>query len=179
VSSVLPDGSVDLTRQGALDWVHWGYRYEGAVDRKAGTAQIDTRVLGAQPLHQYTQTSVTYSWSDGTPTTNIDGTRTGIYTLGEGNGFQIMAPADRARRTLTVYLSGFGADFRVGAELSDGSAAAYNEVILHSGVNENLFREYSFTYSAASADQTLKVTWIDFHDLYGGGNVTLESATLN
>jgi hypothetical protein len=174
----VPDGIVDLTQAGPADWVHWGRFDQTSVDRKSGAPLIDAAMIGGELLHQYTATAVTYSWNDGTPTAQAAGTHTGIYVLGQGNGFEISAPADRRRRTLRVYLSGWGADFRVTAQLSDGSAQSYSEIIPNPGDTKNVFRLYTFEYSSNLDGQSLTVTWTDNRDKFGGGNVTLESATL-
>jgi hypothetical protein len=45
-----------------------------------------------------------FSWSDGTPTTAVTNTTTGVYVIGLNNGFQITVPASMAIRTLKLYI---------------------------------------------------------------------------
>jgi hypothetical protein len=171
--------AVDLTAEGTLDWLHWGLVFETSVDRKSGASELgELTQIGSADLHQYINSAVTYSWSDGAPTASVAGTTNGIYALGEDNGFALSAPALVTPRTLRVYVSSFGADFSITAQLSDGSAAPFFERVIHSGKPSSVYRMYTFVYSSPNPDTTLDVSWVDDHDHFGGANVTAEAATL-
>ena len=63
-----------------------------------------------------------FTWTDGTPTGAASNSTTGIYISGQNNGFQIMATADTALRTLKVYVGAWRTQGQFQAHLSDGSA---------------------------------------------------------
>jgi hypothetical protein len=175
-------GVVDLTSVGTLDWAHWGLWSEKSVTRKAGITSLitDLTTIGTTTqLHQYTDNHVIFSWSDGAPTATHSGSSTGVFILGEGNGLSIDAPADGTVRTLRIWLSGFGCDFQVGAHLSDGSDWDYNDTVINPNpMNVGIYKVYTFVYKSLNPGQTLKVRWTDVKDHFGGGNVTLQAATL-
>src|SRR5688572_25272449 len=70
----IPTGTdVNLTAEGALDWVHWGLVTESGLNRKAGvTPQISDFVpIGINGPYRYADNFNGYSWSDGTPTASV------------------------------------------------------------------------------------------------------------
>jgi PKD repeat protein len=146
--------AVDLTATGTLDWVQW----PGSV-RKAGVApQISgpTRV-GRGAVAAPASGLGTLRWSDGTPAAS-GATNEGVSVSGIGRGFAITVPADTTPRTLTLFVAATSAAGRLSARLSDGpvadfvSSPARKPGTSWSGV-------YTLTYRAASAGQTLRVTW--------------------
>jgi hypothetical protein len=177
---------VNLTREGEIDWVHWGLYTETSLDRKANVVpQIgDFTVLdspaGFAFVYQFSDNATGYSWNDGTPTPGVTNTTTGVWAYGTpliGSGFQMTAPADPATRTIKVYVGTFAARGRFEAFLSDGSARGYT--------NSSLFNSlggpggfYTITYAAASAGQELVMRWTLQMPSRPEGNVTLQAATL-
>ena len=122
------------------------------------------RISGGNPF--------SYTWSDGTP--NVTGsTATGVYISGASRGFQITVPADTTPRILTIYVGVYATQGRLVAHPSDSSAADYVDTSLSSGAS--VPRAYTFNYQAASAGQTLTVT---FTNVGSGGNVNLQAAYL-
>jgi hypothetical protein len=172
--------SVNLTTEGTGDWIHWGARENGLVDRKASVgAQIsDLTLLGENAIERFADNYTGFSWTDGTPTTRVTNTTTGVYVPGLTNGFELTIPADRTSRTLKIYVGLYAARGRFQAWLSDFSAKAY----AHSGLSNfygNDYGVYTLTYAAASAGQALRVRYraSELFDL-DYGNVTLQSASL-
>lgn len=177
---------VNLSREGEIDWVHWGLYTETSLDRKAGVAaQISDFTVVDSPagfayVYQFGDNASGYSWNDGTPTSVVVDTTTGVWAYGTpliGSGFQISVPADSATRTLKVYVGTYGARGQMVASLSDGSVRAYT--------NTSLFNQaggpggyYTFTYSAASAGQQLIIRWTLLTPARPDGNVTLQAAAL-
>ena len=95
------------------------------------------------------------------------------------NGFLLSVPADSQARTLKVYVGLYAAQGVFQAYLSDFSAPAFTDSSL-SSFYDNLYAVYTLNYAAASAGQSLRVTYTaktlfdaDF------GNVTLQAATLS
>ena len=189
--SVLPGGSltslfgvqtaaVDLSAEGTQDWAHWGLSAEPGFDHKdGGGSQLSNyTVLGAVAAARYSDLSYAHVWNNGTPTTSATAT-TGVFVSGAaGNGFRITAPADTNLRTLRLYVGAWCAQAQFRAELSDGSAPAdANEFVLTPTGTAN--HVYEITYKAASAGQTLTVSYTlkeNYNPPYG--NVTLQAATL-
>jgi hypothetical protein len=164
-------GTVNLTQEGTSDWIHWGV---AGLNRKAAvSAQISNYgVVGSGPIMSYTNDPRTLTWSDGTPTAGGSDNE-GIYINSSQNGFSFTAPADTIIRTLTVHVGGWFSGGTFTAHLSDISAPDYVDITaLASGQYD---RNYTLTYSAASAGQTLTITWVNTSI---GGNVTLNGAAL-
>ncbi len=164
-------GNANLTAEGTNDWVHWG---DGSLTRKAGvTPQIsDYSVVGSGGVSFYSNDPRALSWNDGTPTAS--GTNNnGVYINALQNGFSFTAPADGGTRVLTVHVGGWLSGGTLTAHLSDKSAADF--VDSTTPANGQYDRNYTLTYNAASAGQTLTVSWVTTS---GGGNVTLNGAAL-
>jgi hypothetical protein len=170
--------SVDLTAVGDEDWAVWGYANNGtstslAPDvRKAGGTAIGNLAnidpAPSAPLRGLGSSGSPFllSWSDGGSQTSAAGVQTGIQHDGQqtqtstlGKGFSFDVPADATPRTLRVYVATNRANGQLTASLSDGSAPAYVDTLplavdVRSGV-------YTIHYSAASANQTLHVRWVE------------------
>ena len=161
-----------LTTEGPADWVHWG---DASLNRKAGvTAQISTySVVGSGGVHSYGNDPRALSWSDGTPTATGSNSN-GLYISGAKNGFSFTAPADTTTRVLTVHVGGWNSSGTLTAHLSDGSAADF--VDSTTAASGQYDRNYTLTYNAASAGQTLTISWVM---AAGAGNVTLNGAALS
>jgi hypothetical protein len=164
--------AVNLTAEGGLDWAHWG---DGSLNRKAGvTAQISSdSVIGAGSVLTYTNDPRPVSWTDGTPTPAGGNNMNGIYINGAGQGFSFTAPAGTTARTLAVHVGGWNSGGTLTAHLSDGSAPDFVDVT--TAASGQYDRNYTLCYSAGTAGQTMKVSWVMSS---GNGNVTLNAAAL-
>ncbi len=164
--------AANLTTLGAADWIHWG---TSPLTRKNGvTTQISTySVVGTGSVQTYNNDPRTLTWTDGTPTASGSDSD-GVYINSLQNGFSFTAPADTTQRVLTVYAGGYFGGGTLSAHLSDGSASDYVDVT--ATVSGSYDRNYTLTYKAASAGQTLTVSWINTS---GTGNVTLNGAALS
>ena len=171
---------VNLTAEGTADWLHWGARTNGGLDRKAGVVQQlgDYTTIGANSVDRYADNYTGFSWTDGTPTANATNTTTGVFIPGLTNGFELSAPADTATRTLKIYVGLYAAKGHLQVWLSDFSARAYTDTSL-SNFFGNAYAAYTLNYAAASAGQALKVRFTA-KEIYDSdfGNVTLQAATL-
>ena len=172
-----PSGTQTLTSLGTSDWADWGLTSANSFNHKAtGGGQISNyTAVGTGSASQYSTNPFGFTWTDGTPTTSATNSSTGLYVSGQGNGFQITAPADTTQRTLSVYVGVWSAQGQIVAHLSDGSAADYVDTSLNnpSATTPGL---YTFTYRAGSSGQTLTVTFTQVNNTIG--NVTLQAATL-
>lgn len=182
VTSSASPATVDLTAQGASDWAHWGYGTAGDFDHKAaGNGQISNfSSVGLNVPTQYGSGAISYRWSDGLNGNGrhpmVSATSTGIYVL--GGGFKISAPADTRVRRLRLYVGMYDASGQLDASLSDNSAATYSDHPYTSSNNSPVDVEYVITYAAGAPGQTVTVQWTVFNSALGG-NVTLQSATLD
>lgn len=166
--------SVNLTTEGTVDWIHWG---DAALERKAGVLpQLSTFTIvspGPGTINYQNDPRPT-SWTDGTPNASGLNNRNGVYLKNLGEAFSITAPADLSVRTLTVHVGGWNSGGTLTAHLSDGSAADFIDVT--PGLPNQYDRNYTLTYQAANAGQTITVNWMMSS---GAGNVTLASASLH
>jgi uncharacterized membrane protein len=173
--AVTPSGTVNLTAEGALDWAHWGLSSVSSFDHKAAvTSQISNFTSSGSTAYQFSNNPLGYTWTDGTPTASANNTTTGVFT-GQPGAFSITVPADTTPKRLRLYAGAYDAQANITAHLSDNSAADYSDNSLFSN-NGTVLGVFTIDFRAASSGQTLTVTLTD--TLSGGGNVTLEAATL-
>jgi hypothetical protein len=173
--------TANLTQEGSSDWVHWGIAFgaPGLKDRKSGvTAQISNYTqIGTLQLGTINPDARTLTWTDGTnSTTGSDVTAVYIDSNSghAGNGFTLTVPADTATRTLILHLGGQDGGGMLTAALSDLSATAYQDTsVTQSGKWD---RNYTLSYKANAAGQTLTVTWVS---ATASGNVSLAGAALS
>ena len=125
ISTELAPGSVDLAQIGARDWVAFGVdNTEGkgalkAVKRRDGANLIgDLSEFGEGYLSSTPGAPIRVNRPDG-------GSNAGLWWNGKGHGVEFSVPANGQQQTLRLYVSGLnGADGRLEARLSDGSAPA-------------------------------------------------------
>jgi len=178
-----PPGSVNLTTEGNLDWIHWGLSAATDVNRKVtGLSQISnfTTIGAGTSVVRLTDSASKYSWIDGTPTAIVTNTPGGVYINnfdGPGRGFMFTVPADLLSRVLKVYVGEFTASGTLQAILSDNSAPAYSQV-LTGAASQTVQGVYTINYAAASVGQTLTVKWTETADLGNNDNITMQAAAL-
>jgi hypothetical protein len=168
---------VDLTREGSVDWVHWGRG--SSPDRKfTGNNEIgDFTVVGSARPQRFGRNFDTYVWSDEEPSGKQTRTATGVFVAGAGNGFTLTAPADTVTRTLRVYVGAYRAQGSFAASLSDGSAPPYQDTSL--GIPRDATNGvYTLVYRAAKPGQHLTVTYTEGVAYASLAHVSLQSATL-
>lgn len=176
----LPAPGVNLTTEGTADWTHWGLGTNSLFNRKTtATPQLGNfRTIGNNPVQRYEDNFTGYTWTDGTPTAGASDSHTGVFIIGEGQGFALEVPADLTSRTVRVYAGLYGAQGSFQAYLSDFSAPIYADDSLAS-IFGNTYAVYTLTYTAASEGQTLRIRHRP-KQLYDSefGNVTLQAVTL-
>ncbi len=112
----------NLTPEGTLDWVHWGLKTVGEVDRKSNVQpQISSySLIGSGTAQRDTYYSSAYDWSDGTPVANVNvgsDKPSGVYVTGLDNGFEINVLTSTTPRTLRVYIGVYKARGKLTASL--------------------------------------------------------------
>lgn len=170
----------NLSSLGTSDWAYWG---EGGVatnfDHSAtGGSQISnvTR-LGSGSYGAWHDSSRSVSFTGGTPLASDGGDQSYIWANNSiGAGYSFTVPADTTARTLYVYAGGFSSGATLTAHLSDGSSADFVATSSGNGIYSNL---YTINYQAASAGQTLTVSFTKTTNINGsGGSVDLIGAAL-
>jgi PKD repeat protein len=152
---VTSSSAVDLSVNGRSDWAKWP---ENVRKSTVATQISNYAVVGGASAGGYTGDRRSLAWSDGSPTVTGSSTN-GVAVSGIGTGFSMTAPADTTSRTLTIYAGAEGVSGTLTARLSDGSAPNFvSTTTVTKWGKYNLV--YTLTYKAASAGQTLNVTWI-------------------
>jgi len=167
---------------GEADWIKWG-EIGGTgphnVVRKAGvTPQIsdDTLVNTTYEENEDQYSPKKISWTGGTPVSTGTNSGRGRKIIGADQGMTFTVPADTSERVLTLYVFGWNSKGKVTASLSDGSAAPVT--VGTNGNSSNWAATYTITFKAASAGQTLTVTWLSDPDSAWWGNSGIAGAAL-
>ncbi len=178
----LADGAnVNLTAEGTLDWVHWGYLWEQQIDRKYGAPQqinytpvIDTQWDGpywiGASVHRF-------SWSDGAPILSVPETHTGVFFIGLNHGFQITCPADTSLKRLKLYVGVNYAGATLTATLSGGEVPGYTNSALVSPFNGSN-AVFTVDFQGSAPGQTLTVNCTISESLGSGNGINLFATTL-
>jgi hypothetical protein len=169
---------VDLTAEGIIDWAHWGMENKDGFHHKRNVAsQISTwKQIGTGRVANYKNNPVRYAWADGQPTLGVKYSQDGVYASGAGNGFELAIPADTVPRTLRVYVGVFKGTGKFEATLSDNAGPLYsNNFPTNRTAASNAVHILHF--KALSPGQKLTIRYTLEED-FGGGNVTLQAATL-
>jgi hypothetical protein len=171
-----PASLVDLTGEGARDWVHWGEDGTFSLERDKNGGFAILEGTPTAPRFRHALSPQRFEWTGGDPVDHSDGTPTGIRTCGAGNGFTISAPATTSNRTLRLYVGVVSARGVLSARLTAGSATAsatleQRDASFHPAV-------YTLTYRAPKAAK-INLTWTTTQAFGDGcGGVALEAATL-
>jgi parallel beta-helix repeat protein len=179
-SSSAAAASYNLTSLGTTDWAHWGLGGSAtAFDHKAtGGSQIsNVTKIGSGDYGGYTIASRKVSWTGGTPVATESGDDGYIWANNAiGAGYSFTVPASTTAHTLYLYLGGYSSGSTLTAHLSDGSAADYSLELSGSGTYTDLV---TITYNAASAGQTLTLTYVKSQNIDGtSGSADLIAAAL-
>lgn len=172
--------TVNLTTEGAADWVHWGLSPSNALNRKAGVSQKIAPVVlvGASDFLTYTDNYSGFTWTDGTPTAAASDLKHGIFVYGLRNGFELSVPANSTAQRLRVFVGAYGAKGHFRAWLSDFSTPEYHNLSV-SNFYSSAYAAFTLDFASASAGKSLFVRY-QSDELYDHqfGNVTLQAALL-
>jgi hypothetical protein len=167
---------VDLSAEGTRDWVHWGEQSTFSLERRTDGDFAILEGAPTAPRFRHGFSRQLFSWRDGSPVDDSDGTPTGIRTCGKGNGFTISAPATTSTRTLRIYVGVLAGRGRFTAKLSTGGAAA--SATFEQRDNNLDTAVFAVTYRAPKNGK-LNVSWTtDAAFNRDCGGVALEAATL-
>ncbi len=181
--------NVTISTVGTTDWIHWNNisGTSGSPQRKSGGGSLISNytAIGTATASFYNNDPSTISWVGGTP--NATGSDVnGVYSGNKGGtltgqGFSFTIPADTNVGTLNFYFGVFDGKGTLSATLSDSSAGPFSITSADSGVNTFADFNVNLTFQAASAGQTLTVTWtVSQNDGTGfEGNVTIRGIALS
>lgn len=196
VATFTANQSINLTSLASTDWAAFGYNVNAAsIERRStGGSNISTlSQVGSIALGSSNHGASTPHWSvtwgpDGTPDASVSAEGFQVFcsapTGPAGTGMSFTVPADTSSRILLIYVcvSNNGTTSTSGkltATLSDSSANPYTNTAVGtiSSDSQAKLGQYTITYNAASAGQTLRINWVN--NTASGQNVQLFAAVLS
>lgn len=152
---------VDLSSEGALDWVHWGLGDPSESNHKTGVTPqlLDFKPVGAKAPEAFADGRTLFTWSDGEPSA-MGSTIDGIAWAGLDEGFELVVPAVVVPRRAQIYVGVFAGTGRIKAALSDPRATTKVDTPLVSPKQEWVLQVISLEYGGADVTGTkLDVTF--------------------
>ncbi len=176
--------SYNLTSLGTSDWAHWGTggANPGFNHKATGGSKISNfnKIGTGGSYGGGTNASRNVTWSDGTPLASDSGDHGYLWDNGAvGSGFSFTVPASTTAQTLVVYAGGYGASSTLTAHLSDGTPDYVATV--NATTNTAYANVYTITFQAASAGQTLTISYVKSGNIPGktNGSADLIAAMLH
>eukprot|EP00039_Didymoeca_costata_P029193 m.23595 g.23595 ORF g.23595 m.23595 type:complete len:1140 (+) comp7521_c0_seq1:89-3508(+) len=180
-----PDAVIDLSAEGSVTWIHWGYN-KIASDQKQGAADmIKYTAIGQGNMNSYNNNPTTFSWNDGTPTKKATASPTGIAlengkAVAAGSGFNITVdlPAGKdtpgAYRIVRLYAGVFSSSASLSVTSSiKGDIPVYKDASLSSTGIGNVMYTLFF---AGRSEQTVTLTWTLTKT---SGNIQLQAVSVD
>jgi hypothetical protein len=173
---------VDLSAEGSLDWVNWGYPTRPDVNRKSGAPLLISSTYpysGTNELISLDGGSYfTWSWTDGTPTLENPYSATGIQARRDTNGFQLQLASSPQGHLARIYLGDYGSKATVRAYFTNHSAPMfyqdYNLIDIYQTVDAMCEIRYA---SESPSSVVVKIDASELYDVLFGGT-RLMSATV-
>jgi hypothetical protein len=170
--TTLGSANLDITAEGTIDWAHWGYLGATGFDRKSGGDAISD--VSPSPTLSFTGAPFTATWTDGAPHASVSMTSSGA-GIHEGSTLTFTVAADTTVRTLRLYVGAQDAAARLDVTLA--GATSQTRTLSDSNGTTNVC--YTITFNAATAGQSLTVSWTDTNDFNGSPFAALLEATLH
>lgn len=150
-------GNVDLTTLGAADYALWTNSLTKNQSKAGGGGLIsNASFIGSPDGDAGFTNSVTFSGTDGTPTTTFS-TNVSYYVAGTASaGFSFTVPAGTGTRTLKLYAGVRDGSGRYRFTLSDASASPVTQDFAYGGGGDG-YNYVEVDFNADSAGQTLLV----------------------
>jgi hypothetical protein len=186
------NNSVNLTTLGTEDWAIWGYGSGGTSTSLApdvsmaggsGISSLTYLNPNSQPLRGLGQFALNYQFScnNGNSVASASGARGGLQDnsgagpgLGVGEGFSFTVPASTSEQVLDVFVDEHLGIGQFTAKLTDGTT--YVNSAIPSGVNSP--GEYTIDFAAATAGQTMTITWKETSYTSSYDNAAIYAVTL-
>ena len=147
--------SVTLTREGSLDWAHWGLKSASGYNHKAAVASqlLDFKPTGAKAPEPLVAGTTSFIWTDGAPTASAT-SADGIAWAGLHEGFQLVVPAVAEPRRLRLYIGVNAGTGRIHAELSDPRATTKVDTPVISAKQAWVLQVVSLEYGGCDVPET-------------------------
>jgi hypothetical protein len=177
--------TVDLSKLGTVDWVHWGYPNSWDAVRKSGVTQRigSFASISGNGVTGYTNSVVSFGWTDGAaPNQSVASTASGVFLVGQGDGFTLTVPAGLEPQTLELYVAGYQSAGELHAYLSDIPDQDYTDRSFArsgTGIDGQYNATYTLRFRSRSANQTLSLQWRAYSLSAADGNVALQAAALH
>ena len=179
-----PEATVDLTKEGKLDWIRAGKVQNIRVERKANTPKyISLDVLQKNAISIFKDSPINFIWSDGTNEVASKDSKYGLVFNGQdktleglGDGWLVSVPADTKERVLRIYTSAYRSKASITAYLSDNSSAV--KVDSFESKTNSEYRVFEIRYKAKNPGETLYVKSQVDEKYSTAGNHTFIAATL-
>ena len=157
-TSEMPATAIDLTAEGTQDWRFWGGTGASTFKRTAGDKISDYTLFGGGSITTRFRNSVTFSWSDGSPTMSQTAAADTMTVSGTvGGGASLMVPATSTAHTLSVYVGGANDTGTMEATLSDGCVPTYTATSSNGRNDYNV--AYRFTFKSSVPGTVLRIRW--------------------
>jgi Carbohydrate binding module (family 6)/Bacterial Ig domain/PA14 domain len=168
---------VNLSEQGATDWIHYGLKDATSfVRHQAGSDRISVaRTVDGAPVGRFAGNQTYFSWNNGNALATGVGIKTSWTTGNRGKGFTFTAPADLGLRRLMVWVGGHETHGIFTATLSDGSAPVYRDDSINIGAG---WDSHCFTVWYRAKQPGAKLTIGFGSDRATDGNIILQAAAL-
>lgn len=165
-----------LTTLGPTNWAYWtSASITPGTTMSGGTGTISA-TLSAGTITGYSGDPQTFDWTNGTPTGTGSNISDGIYA-NPASGFHwtLTVPAGTASHTVRFWVGLYSVTgITATIHLSDSSHADYTDTEGNASAVTDVL--YTCTYNAASAGQTLTLTWTRPST---GGNLDIQAVAYN
>lgn len=177
-----PPRVLDLTQEGALDWMHMGGASGVGVATDVNRKKDVQEQIGYLPkdpamVKLQKDNKVEVGWTDGKPLEGTSNSINGAVYVNVGNGWEITAPADKQTKELRIYTGAWHSSSTLEVYLSDNSVPLVQEKLEAAGsVNGKVL---AIKFQAASDNQKLTVKLTIDKTTHKNGNVYLNAVTLS
>jgi hypothetical protein len=144
--------TVNLSQEGTLDWAHWGQ--SSTPVRKANVTNVIGALTSQSTISPYNGYLSRVLWNDGPANAPTGDTRYFRYVQLMNGSLSVDIPASPTKRTLVIYVGGWGSRGKLDATLGVLSATDSSLVNL----NDFYTGRYAITF-ASPTSATLKVSW--------------------
>jgi hypothetical protein len=178
VSVTNPGAAVtDLSTDGTLDWVHFGFQGTTGINRKRSTAAplILMSVLGAAFTGRSSAMFSQFVWSDGTPVMSARNVQSAFETTGATGGFQITVQGEPTQpRILKLFVGSAQGAARLTARFGELGAPVFTDSTLGAATAERN-RLYTIIFQPPAQTRNLVLAWTIDGPM---GNVRLQAVSL-
>ena len=169
---------MNLSKEGNVDWIHYGEKNASTQNRKAnGSGELGVvRPISGADIKHYDDSTLKIGWGDGSPIVIKSVSTGGIFSAAKGKGLTFTAPADPSLRQLKVWVGAHDTKGTLTASVSDNSSRPFTATLDSSKGKKN--QAYTLLYRSEKPGQTLTIKY----EPPGGdatGNITIQAVALD